>query len=62
MKFSKNFFDYRSDITEFIETLKKNNPMLEKQQLAGRALLWDKNSTELDTLATPQEVTHRSIK
>ena len=46
MKFYKKLSNYRSDITEFIGIIKKNNTMLEKQQLAGRALLWDKTSTE----------------
>ena len=35
--------DYVSDATQFINSLKQNNPALESQQLAGRALLWDKN-------------------
>lgn len=34
--------DYTSDTTDFIEQLKKDQPQLEAQQLAGRALLWDK--------------------
>lgn len=33
---------YTSEATDFIESLKKANPALETQQLAGRALLWDK--------------------
>ena len=33
---------YTSDITDFINQMKKDNPQLEAQQLAGRALLWDK--------------------
>jgi hypothetical protein len=33
---------YKSETTLFIEDLKKANPKLEEQQLAGRALLWDK--------------------
>lgn len=33
---------YQSEATLFIESLKKNNPQLEAQQQAGRALLWDK--------------------
>lgn len=33
---------YQSEATLFIESLKKNNPKLEEQQKAGRALLWDK--------------------
>ena len=35
--------DYTSEVTLFIEQLKANKPTLEAQQLAGRALLWDKN-------------------
>lgn len=34
--------DYVSETTQFINDLKKQNPALESQQLAGRALLWDK--------------------
>lgn len=34
--------DYQSDATLFINELKQHNPALESQQLAGRALLWDK--------------------
>jgi hypothetical protein len=35
--------DYTSEVTQFIEQLKANKPTLEAEQLAGRALLWDKN-------------------
>ena len=35
--------DYTSDATQFIDQLKVNNPTLEAEQRAGRALLWDKN-------------------
>ena len=34
---------YTSDATDFINQLKKDKPQLEAQQLAGRALLWDKD-------------------
>ncbi len=34
--------DYQSDATLFINQLKASRPELESQQLAGRALLWDK--------------------
>lgn len=34
---------YKSDITEFIETLKAKKPTLEDEQRAGRALLWDRS-------------------
>ena len=33
---------YKSDVTSFIEELKAKKPSLEEEQLAGRALLWDK--------------------
>lgn len=34
---------YKSDATEFIESLKARDPKLEDKQRAGRALLWDKS-------------------
>ncbi len=33
---------YQSDATQFINQLKATKPELDKQQQAGRALLWDK--------------------
>jgi Protein of unknown function (DUF3460) len=33
---------YKSDVTQFIETLKAAKPTLEAEQRAGRALLWDR--------------------
>ncbi|MDB5751304.1 MAG: hypothetical protein JWP65_1725 [Ramlibacter sp.] len=35
--------DYRSDVTQFIETMKVEHPDLEAQQRAGRAIWWDKH-------------------
>jgi hypothetical protein len=35
--------DYKSEVTQFIEQLKAEQPDLEAQQRAGRALLWDKH-------------------
>ena len=34
--------DYQSETTQFITQLKTSKPELESEQLAGRALLWDK--------------------
>ncbi len=34
--------DYRSDTTQFIDSLKVAKPTLEAEQFKGRALLWDK--------------------
>ncbi len=33
---------YKSNITQFLEELKAQNPQLEQAQQEGRALLWDK--------------------
>lgn len=33
---------YKSEVTTFIESLKKADPQLEDKQRQGRALLWDK--------------------
>ena len=33
---------YESDITQFLNQLKKDRPQLEEEQRKGRALLWDK--------------------
>ncbi|AIY43157.1 hypothetical protein LT85_3999 [Collimonas arenae] len=55
MKFSKQIYGYQSDITKFVEELKEKNPKLEEQQLAGRALLWDKTPIDLDSQHRTQE-------
>ena len=34
--------DYRSEVTQFIDQMKTAKPVLESEQRAGRALLWDK--------------------
>ena len=34
--------DYRSDTTQFIDTLRAAKPTLEAEQRQGRALLWDR--------------------
>ena len=33
---------YKSDISQFIDTLKEKKPTLEAEQRAGRSLLWDR--------------------
>ena len=35
--------DYKSEITQFIDQLKTEQPDLESRQRAGRNILWDKN-------------------
>jgi hypothetical protein len=49
MKLSKQKQGYQSELTEFISSLKSGNPQLEAEQFAGRALLWDKPTIDLDT-------------
>ncbi len=46
--------DYQSETTQFISQLKAAKPALEAEQLAGRALLWDKsiNRTEAGDMAS----------
>ncbi|WP_284336835.1 DUF3460 family protein [Comamonas sp. NoAH] len=34
---------YTSDVTDFINQMKKDKPQLETQQQIGRSLLWDKS-------------------
>jgi hypothetical protein len=55
MKFSKQIYGYQSDITKFVAELKEKNPKLEEQQLAGRALLWDKTPIDLDSQHRTEE-------
>ncbi len=46
MSFLQRIFrrpDYRSDVTQFIDQLKTEQPDLEAQQRAGRSIWWDKN-------------------
>jgi hypothetical protein len=33
---------YKSDATQFIDSLKQRDPQLEERQRQGRSLLWDK--------------------
>ncbi|MFT3856408.1 MAG: DUF3460 family protein [Aquabacterium sp.] len=33
---------YKSDVTQFIDSLKSRDPKLEERQREGRARLWDK--------------------
>lgn len=49
MKLSKQKQGYQSELTEFLSTLKTTNPQLEASQRAGRALLWDKPTIDLET-------------
>jgi hypothetical protein len=39
---------YESEITRFLRDLKEKNPHMEEAQRAGRALLWEKQSIDLD--------------
>jgi len=51
---------YKSEIGQFLDELKKQNPTLEEEQRAGRGLLWDKPidwqwQTEADSAKVPQQ-------
>ena len=46
---------YQSDITQFLNQLKKQKPSLEEEQRDGRALLWDKAPLDLDERAHTEE-------
>ena len=51
--------DYQSEITHFLEDLKKQDPTLESKQREGRQLLWDKPvntelMSEFDAARIPQ--------
>ncbi|MFM2187157.1 MAG: DUF3460 family protein [Burkholderiaceae bacterium] len=52
---------YRSDVTQFIDSLKKAKPSLEQEQREGRALLWDKAiDRELQTQARQARVAQQA--
>ncbi len=55
MKFTNQYQRYESEITRFIKDLKQKNPNLEEEQRAGRALLWDKPSIDLNTQEKTKE-------
>jgi hypothetical protein len=42
---------YQSDVTQFIATLKVQKPTLFAEQVAGRALLWDRPQNPENTAA-----------
>lgn len=51
---------YKSDITQFLDTLKQRDPQLEERQRQGRALLWDRQidrvaQSEFGTARVPQQ-------
>lgn len=48
MKFFKQFRLYESEATQFLNQLKVDNPQLEAEQRAGRAIWWDKDPIDLD--------------
>jgi Protein of unknown function (DUF3460) len=51
---------YTSDVTQFINEMKKKRPTLEEEQKRGRALLWDKAidrqaQSDWDAAQVPQQ-------
>jgi hypothetical protein len=55
MKFSKQFSGYVSEMTQFIDELRQQDPALEEKQRAGRALLWDRQPIDLDSTSRSKE-------
>ncbi|BBO59641.1 DUF3460 family protein [Mycoavidus sp. B2-EB] len=45
---------YQSEVTQFINHLKQQKPMLEETQRRGRLLLWDRPPINLDERARQQ--------
>ena len=50
---------YRSEITEFITSMKSENPELEKKQKLGRSILWDRKKS---LVQKNDNVSHNEIK
>jgi hypothetical protein len=52
---------YKSEVTQFLEQLKKERPHIESGQVAGRALLWDKEpiSPERSAEVTKMEIAQK---
>ena len=51
---------YKSETTQFIESLKQQDPKLEQRQREGRSLLWDREQdrsaqSEFNTARVPQQ-------
>lgn len=46
---------YKSDATQFIDSLKQRDPQLEERQRQGRFLLWDRAPIDLDTQQAERE-------
>lgn len=51
---------YKSETTQFIESLKQQDPKLEQRQREGRSLLWDREQdrsaqSEFNTARVPQK-------
>ena len=46
---------YKSDATQFIDSLKQRDPQLEERQRQGRFLLWDRPPVDLDTQKAQRE-------
>jgi hypothetical protein len=53
---------YKSEVTQFLEQLKKDRPHIESGQIAGRALLWDKEpiSPERSAEVTKMEIIQKA--
>lgn len=46
---------YKSDVTQFIDSLKARDPQLEDRQRQGRFLLWDKKPADREAQQAARE-------
>jgi len=46
---------YKSDVTQFLDSLKQRDPQMEERQRQGRALLWDRQPQDRDTQRATRE-------
>lgn len=46
---------YKSDVTQFIDSLKARDPQMEDRQRQGRFLLWDKKPTDREAQQAARE-------
>ncbi len=46
---------YKSDVTQFIDSLKARDPQMEERQRQGRFLLWDKKPIDRETQQANRE-------
>ncbi|NBD20893.1 DUF3460 family protein [Aquabacterium fontiphilum] len=46
---------YKSDVTQFLDSLKQRDPQMEERQRQGRALLWDRQPQDAEAQRAVRE-------